>query len=732
MVANKVHPAFGITFPDTGPSGLARFFGGDVDPGHTYDPAAELFGKKFYTEEVTEDLQARGFTGLDLSAEVEARVSRVMAVRREMNFLSYHEEIRNTPEMRTRYEIRTDERDGQQKLYHPEFQQYVDDMYVHYERYLSETGRASEFNHAEHRAFLSMERSLISGRAANILVPVDHASGVKYVNILSREGNEVIGKYVDISLENSGKNFHLAEAKGIIARMISRQGTWETNEETGFGYFSSRKDAVSVRTLRDTVEQHVLEKTLAAELETRIQPAHEIRPVYDGMGRVRNDGQGAYRQDSLYVPAPVVLPQPEGIAIPDAMMTESTSHPAGALIALEELARRIRDDMEPEPGPIWTVPESLKTVDSHVSIMEQSHADEGGAVRHETTGEGERKPALIVPLERLRAFVTAPLELDVPVYKVVVLSQLLSVLESRDTGIWQEHVSTIVPGEPPVVMAAQTAERHDLLRETEMPEHMQPKITGKVAEIPDGFPVEVLEFLAAPEPGKPETGNADAELSGLPEKAPEAETLFIADTVRYLAGVLSEPAISENLKDESKETVALWIVLFAAARFLSAQKPQDLQPHVPETRHPEKFPVSRNGLSEIVAMDGEAILEKPEKKTDTEHAVSFIFAFVLYLLLRKKHQETVAFGGVSAFEPKLPSENSATPEKDTHEEVGPFILLSIIWHLSLLREGGFQQGYRVKKTKKDPQKKPVKGNGVKVRSRSGMIYPGPVPYAAYG
>lgn len=209
--------------------GIAGYGGGPERAGcGSYCSALDDLSRQLLEEDTTEQLQLQGYQGAALDAMVHSRVTTLHGRRVAMNTASWEEhEVPRTPENTVTYEARLDERDGRRHLYHPEAQQYVHDMFRNSQRVSQraeqEFGITGLYNRQEHEAFLRIEQEVLSGRAAaGMWAAYDPSGTVRYVSQIENQEGVIKAKWIDIGL--TGGDLTPREAVSLLHRIAGNMG----------------------------------------------------------------------------------------------------------------------------------------------------------------------------------------------------------------------------------------------------------------------------------------------------------------------------------------------------------------------------------------------------------------------------------------------------------------------------------------------------------------------------
>jgi hypothetical protein len=332
------------------------------------------------------------------------------------------------------------------------------------------------------------------------------------------------------------------------------------------------------------------------------------------------------------------------------------------------------------------------------------------------------QPALL-PEETLISFAAVAPELDAPVLEVSALAQLLAHFETADApSLFSlaeigDVASMQFVGIPhhPEIGAEKTDPGQKITTDTGNPD--------AVLVLHDMTPFQILTFLIEPEKAvMAQEGEGEPEITSEPISL--RETVFTKDSVTYIQTLLTQSEARDMFKYLSSESVALWIVLLASARFLHTAEQQDDQSSgTNEEDSPETIGHADDGKARQDEQRVDAMIIEQERLRDTGHTVSFIFAFTMFILLGKDSPADMSVNGIHEkdLEKIFPPEGGEGG--GGADDSGPFIMLSIIWHLAMIRESGFRQSANANNIKKKKsQHTPAPKKSARAFSQSGIIY----------
>jgi len=189
--------------------------GGDSGGHNGFDQNAEDTGFEYLVQEQKKVLQNKGYQG-DIQQEAFFLSLPIFKKRHAMNEAYWNSELQRETETVTSYEIRYNEERKQYEMYHPEYETFLQDMLARTKRYAEEKNQPQVFNKEESNSIIQAERALISGEATSILYPVWHEGGkVRYITEMTIDGGRVKNKYVDIG-KIAGKDLSREEAVQML------------------------------------------------------------------------------------------------------------------------------------------------------------------------------------------------------------------------------------------------------------------------------------------------------------------------------------------------------------------------------------------------------------------------------------------------------------------------------------------------------------------------------------
>lgn len=640
----------------------------DVKPGYVYgkfalsthgdwNSSAVDRGFDYTLDEQTRHYTKLGFTGAELQTRATASAMRLHEKRIKLDKSSYTEEIKREGDSVTEWTIK----DG--RLYHEEYDMYMDDMLERTQRFAEESGQHNLYNADEHKAMLHMEDMIVSGKADSVLYPTWHPNGVRYMPLMVRDGDKVLNAYVDVS--RGFRDFSTQEATSLLDTVGRRYGVSRHVEGQDYPFLISR-EKIAYTDVRNAANQFVEVKQYQ-EFRSKMQ-----------VPRVYEDRIGPRDERPLSLPVvweakPVVVdmkPNEHEIALPFSAGTIRKGHPE---------PRKL--DSQPVQLPffevfrkfIWNkdVGDQSRPNQKVAVVNSDQSEDQGKTEQHKTTDVV--KTSEIPEIQPREEPVTLHESLPVAI-EVVVLQQ-----------------DSLFPVSP------EKRQTFITMLETAMQETQEtgvlPFLVLNIAQAPspDVIPVSYLR--------EQETGsnivteplfNRTAETAAIMTFAQETQIGIGAALfeLAFLAGESESPVTIEEkeVREVFSSLVEHTETIATLMKFISSEHTQE------DTLVHNKPQTGREQSGSI-----ETDMEEKHEKENISSFAHLLLSWELLLYLTEAKELLVKLGNIS-------QEQNAQEEEDSSS----WLLLSIIWYLSQIREQGIVV-VPPQKTKKKKTKLPTSG-----------------------
>lgn len=238
-------------------------FGADWNGGHTFSQSAVDFGLQEYIEpEVAQKNPQLSPT------EIRFEATRILALRLAQDLSFDRKETLREEEMVTKWEVA--EIDGKKQLVtrYGNGQVSLEELWHHTEEFALRVGKPEAFNRAEMQTQLAIQDALIAGRATSVAFTLSHPESVRYVQHWQRrEDGAFYSTQIDIG-NHAGRDLRHDEVKGFLDRFRDQHRDTAIDVEGAVaGSYVAVRGSMDITAIPRTVKLHAM--THDAELFER-------------------------------------------------------------------------------------------------------------------------------------------------------------------------------------------------------------------------------------------------------------------------------------------------------------------------------------------------------------------------------------------------------------------------------------------------------------------------------
>ncbi len=699
---------FNYYFQEFGPSRLARYHNPEPDPG-LYEASKELYEKN-----VTAILQKSNLDPAQIEAEVARRVQIFMPIRQATDQEFEKQEEDRQLENQSEYVLKFDPRDGQMHLYSPKTDDFMIDLFKNYESYLKDKGEAHKFNYAEANAVREMDRQIAQGDVKTAVYAVSDTSGsVRYINQFVDSGSGVFkAQYIDVG--QFVRDMTHEEANDVLSRMgiVAGDVSLTKSADGGYPYLISKTKAFTISEIRDAVIDKLIE-------------VDGVQAVERGLERWQQKIAAASPSSDRIVGTPHE-PMPSFYALSETLSDAAQNASRDSMHAVDALGTLLAAELLEKTKP--------KKQEEQVTAEEQTVVERlkkffGVAMKDDTT---ESQKVSETTIENGKDAILADQIVDEKIAPKVLKAAQEKIIEImpaiEDEGVAALAIFTLSLEPVAETMVVATPVKKDVatlsqevLIETIITESVsaQQNVQGDVLEllfapfVPKGD-LEIERETQAPQDEKGDEGDVTSTFV-LTKIFTEAEQVQIRDRV-----VAAASTLETSLPAYEQENWVILITLAVMAETLTVDSQGDEKLRTLNTE-------------EVTATALETLTPKQIERKSLEHVARFGFMMLLLLMLaqlfekdegmeEKLTEESFSHAvdnkiGVDAGIEKVPEAKKKKSVVSKVLDESPWILLAIIWQMSMIREMALSQGQMGNVKGKKGKKKLVK-----TLPKSGVIY----------